>query len=305
MSAKQSQNSPASINQRLLDLSKRRNEDFNLILIWYAIERLLYRLSFVEQADQFVLKGAMLFSVWTGKIYRPTRDLDLLGVGNESKQQLTSIFRKICEVEVEPDGLSFDAKSIKILDIREEQTYGGLRVKLSAKLGNARIRLQIDVAFGDIITPAVKNIEYPTLLDLPAPRILAYPRETVVAEKLEAIVSLGVLNSRMKDYYDLWVISKQFSLNGEILAKAIRSTFTRRKTVLPNDVPSGLSDLFATDKNKIVQWKAFIKRSRVSDPTVELNQVIDDLRLFLVPPLAAATENVSFKQSWQHGEQWS
>ena len=293
-----------SIRQRLLNLAKDRNEDPNLVFIRYAIERLLYRLG-CEFSDQFVLKGAMLFNVWTEKTHRPTRDLDLLGFGSDSQERLKLLFQRICQIEVEPDGLVFDSDSIKVAEIREEQEYPGQRVKLTARLGTGRINIQIDIGFGDAITPQPQSIEYPTLLDLPAPHIQVYPRETVVAEKLQAMVALGMLNSRMKDFYDLWVITKQFSFDGKTLTKAVKATFDRRATIIPNDTPTALSDAFATDTEKNVQWKAFLNRSGLAEDTdIDFQQILEQLRQFLLPPLWAAANNESFNKSWTNAGPW-
>ncbi len=230
-------NRPASVRQRLLNLSHQRQEDFNLVLSLYAIERLLYRLSQSSYAGQFVLKGAVLFSVWTGKLHRPTRDLDLLGFGDTSDERLSEIFQAICRHDVPPDGMAFDAESISITRILEGQEYGGQRLQLSASLDTARIPLQIDIGFGDAITPGARLTRYPTLLDFPAPELRSYPKETVVAEKLHAIVVHGVVNSRMKDYYDLRLLSRLFDFEGSLLTKAIQATFERRNTPVPVSTP--------------------------------------------------------------------
>ncbi len=211
----------ASVRQKLINLSNERGEDPNLVFIRYAIERFLYRLSCSRQSSKFVLKGAMLWAVWAGKPHRPTKDLDLLGYGDASAEAIRVIFSEICKVTVEPDGMMFNPEAIRITEIREELEYPGQRVKLESRLGNARINIQIDIGFGDSIIPAPIEIDYPTLLDMPSPHIKAYPIETVVAEKLETIVSKGVLNSRMKDFYDLRivVIYDYADLNVPMLAK--------------------------------------------------------------------------------------
>ncbi len=257
MSSKKSRNLEASVHQRLLNLSKKKNEDFNLILTRFAVERLLYRLSCSTYADNFILKGAMLLAVWMEQSHRPTRDLDLLGFGDDNSQYLMQVFKEICRIQVEEDGLIFEEESIEINEIREGQSYSGQRIRLTAKLGNARIRIQIDIGFGDAVTPEAVQIEYPALLDFPSPQIRAYPLETVVAEKLETIVQLGMINSRMKDFYDLQVISKMFSFEGLILVRAVEATFTRRGTIIPTEIPIALSDESATNPDKIMQWKAF------------------------------------------------
>lgn len=298
-------NLAASVRQRLLNLSASRGEDPNLTLTRYTVERLLYRLARSEYAGQFILKGAMLFALWMESEYRPTRDLDLLGFGDASNERLTEIFQRLCEVDVEPDGLTFDARSVRVAEIREGQAYLGRRIKLIGLLGAARIPVQIDVGFGDAVTPEAKEVDYPTLLDLPAPRIRVYPPETVIAEKLQAMVALGMQNSRMKDFYDLWTIARQFSFEGATLAMAVAATFKRRHTDIPRATPTGLSDEFATDRQKNTQWNAFLTRSQRGAMEIELAQVISELRAFLMPVLDAAANAKDFAQSWANGGPWT
>ncbi len=304
MSKAQPTNVAASVRQRLLNLSRDKGEDFNFVLTQYALERFLYRLASSEYANRFVLKGAMLFAAWSDRSHRPTRDLDLLGYGDASEQQLITSFQQICQAEVEPDGLEFDAKSIRVTEIREDQDYDSRRMQLVAKLEKAQIHLQIDIGFGDAVTPEAEEIDYPTLLDFPAPRIWAYPRETVVAEKLQAMIALGMPNTRMKDFYDVWMIAMHFSFDGTTLVRAITATFDRRKTKIPNEVPTALGDEFATDRDKVTQWKAFLQRSRLEGAAVDLSQVVDELRAFLIPPLFTAANSETFNQSWTDGGPW-
>jgi len=294
-----------SVRQRLLNISREKGEDPNLVFIRYALERFLYRLSRSDKAGQFILKGAMLFAVWTGRPHRPTRDLDLLGFGSDSAEGLIRTFQQIIAVEVEPDGLVFEPQSISVSEIREGMEYSGKRVKLVARLGSTqRIPLQIDIGFGDVVTPQAQEIDYPTLLDLPAPHIRAYPPETVVAEKLQALVAFDMAISRMKDFYDLWIISKQFSFEGAVLAEAIRATFHRRNTAIPSETPTALTDNFAADQGKQMQWRAFLKRTGLEKVAVELLQVVAELRVFLLPPLFGPARGVPFDKSWADGS-WS
>lgn len=294
----------ALIRRRLYDLSRERGEDFQLILTWYAAERLLYRLSRSKYSREFILKGAMLFNIWMDPSHRPTRDLDFAGQGDSSPERLVSVFHEICQVEVEPDGLQFDPESIQVTEIREIQEYQGQRIRLIASLNKASISVQVDIGFGDAVTPEARQITYPTLLDLPAPIILAYPVETVVAEKLQAMVALGMLNSRMKDFFDVRMISRQFRFEGPKLAEAIRVTFDRRRTEIPESIPTALSDEFAMDSEKGSQWKAFLERSGLEKIPVELPQIIDELRVFLIPPLNAAARGIDFKFEWTAGAPW-
>jgi len=305
MRKRQPVNLAASVRQQLLNQARDKGDDFNLVLTRYALERLLYRLTRSQYADRFVLKGAMLFAVWANRVYRPTRDLDLLGYGDSSQQTLTKVFQEICLTDAEPDGLVFNANSVRINEIREDQEYGGCRVQLVAYLANAQINLQIDIGFGDVVRPEAERIDYPTLLDFPAPRVWAYPREAVVAEKLQAIVALGMANTRMKDFYDLWVIASQFSFSGPSLVEAIKATFARRGTQIPSEVPIALSEAFSQDPGKTTQWRAFLRRSGLEESGAEFSQVIAELRTFLIPPILTASKGEALMQSWVEGELWS
>jgi hypothetical protein len=224
-----------SVHDRLLNLTAERREDFNRVLARYGIERLMYRLTKTRHGKRFVLKGAMLFLLWLDRPHRPTRDLDLLGSGEITESTLRAIFTDVCQARVKPDGLTFDPDSITVQEIRENQVYQGLRVKVRGRLGNARVDVQIDVGTGDIITPTPVEIDYPTLLDLPAPHLKTYPKETVVAEKLEAMIQLGLRNSRMKDFFDLWLMARHFEFDGPTLAESIRRTCERRQTPVTAD----------------------------------------------------------------------
>ena len=279
----------ASIHARLLNRAKARGEDFNLILTRYAIERFLYRLSVVPARDIYWLKGALLFDLWFDVPHRPTRDADFLGFGPADTASLMRTLREVCGVAVN-DGMRFDPASILIEEIREDDRYGGLRVRLLGKLGNARCNLQLDVGYGDAVTPGPEEAIYPTLLDdQPAPRLRVYPRASVAAEKLEAIVSLGMANSRMKDYFDLRALANEGVLDAALFGDAIVATFQRRRTELPKDVPLGLSDEFARDVAKRAQWKAFLGKNRIEAPA--LDEVIAEVRRFVTEPLTLARKN--------------
>lgn len=296
MSKEKTVNLAASIHQRLLNISREEKEDPNHVLIRYGIERFLYRLSRSGLANHFVLKGAMLFSVWTERKYRPTKDVDFSGYGEGLEQRLESMIQQICQTQVEPDGLEFDANSVQVHEIREDQEYQGQRVHLTAKLRKARIGLQIDVGFGDAMTPGTEEIQYPAMLDLPAARIRACSRETVVAEKLQAMVALGMANSRMKDFYDLWIMANEFSFDGAILAQAIKATFDRRKTEISTQPPSALTEEFSDDPDKQKQWKAFLQVHKID--AISLISVIEKLREFLLPPMKAVRDQVHFVGNW-------
>ena len=249
--------------------------------------------------------GAVLFSVWSEQPHRPTQDLDLLARGGDSPSRLEQVFRGVCELDVPDDGLSFQADSVSVEQIREDQEYGGVRVTLTAMLGVARIPIQVDVGFGDAVTPAPNEIVYPTLLGFPAARIRAYPRETVVAEKLHAIVFLGMQNSRMKDYYDLWTLASGFTFSGQTVSAAIASTFARRQTPIPREPPLALTGEFAGDAAKRVQWSAFLRKSRLQQVDLDLGQVVSVLRGFLMPPALAAADGATFSLVWPPKGPWT
>ena len=293
-----------SIRQRLLNMSRERNEDFQLILIRFALERFLYRLSKSRYAEQFILKGAFLFSLWTNYRYRPTKDLDLLGVGDRSPENLEKMFREICGIMVDPDGIVFDENSVTVSEIREEQEYGGNRVRLTGFLGKAKVSLQIDVAYGDAVTPEIEENDFPSMLEMSSPRILTYPKETVVAEKLQSMIHLGMQNSRMKDFFDLFWMSRLFSFEGPVLSRAIQSTFQRRKTLIVSVPPLVFSDEFSLDSIKNSQWKAFLNKNELTDISEEFPYIIETLRDFLVPPLRAFSSGKRFSLSWKPGGAW-
>lgn len=258
-------NTAASVRRRLLNLSRARGVDYNALLTQYAIERFLYRLSKSKLADKFVLKGAMLFRVWAANLHRPTKDLDLLGYGEATPAAVVVAVRQIIATGVPDDGLRFDPATVTAAEIREQQEYGGIRVKLVAMLGNGHIPMQIDVGFGDAITLQPKKTVFPALLEQDAPELRMYPPETVVAEKLEAMVRLGIAKSRMKDYYDLLAIFRMHTPDGALLAQAIAATFRRRRTPLPEVLPTGLSERFALDHVAQRRWSEFLPRLRIED----------------------------------------
>ncbi|MFN7641528.1 MAG: nucleotidyl transferase AbiEii/AbiGii toxin family protein [Burkholderiales bacterium] len=258
-----SRNLAASIRARLKQRADTKKQDFNLILTHYGLERLLYRLSISPLAGNYLLKGALLFSLWYDRPHRPTRDADLLGFGPDDIDSAVAAFREICAMEVE-DGIAFDLASVKGSVIRKEAGYGGVRIDLLAKLDGARITLQVDIGFGDAVTPAPELVSYPVLLeDLPAPQLRSYPKYTVVAEKFHAVCLLGMANTRMKDYFDLWVLLTEGALESTELSRAINATFARRQLQVPDTTPSGLSDAFAQDAVKTAQWIAFLKKNRL------------------------------------------
>jgi len=246
----------------------------------------------------------MLFMAWTGESHRPTVDMGFLGHGENTSERLAEVFRNVCSVGVVLDGVEFDPDSVNVAPIREEGKYQGQRIKLTAFLGKARIPIQVDVGFGDVVTPKARTISYPTLLDLPAPRIRTYPRETVVAEKLQAMVVLGIANSRMKDFYDLYVLAREFDFEGAILTRAIQATFRRRKTEIPHDTPLSLTEEFGRDAAKSSQWKGFVRKSGLEQGLPEFLDVLSNLREFLLPVLKSARGAAPLPKSWSAGGSW-
>ena len=278
-------NRAASIRQRLLNRARQEQETFDAVLNRFGRERLLYRIGISAYRDRFLLKGAMLFALWYDMPHRPTRDMDLLGFGPGELFVLERVFREITQQQVD-DGLVF-SETVTAAEIRKEANYAGARVTLLATLEQARIPLQVDIGFGDPVTPEAEQIDYPVLLDdLNPPRLGAYPVYTVIAEKLQAIVSLGMVNSRLKDYFDLQVLLMREELDEQVLAEAVRRTFAVRSTPLPQQVPLGLSNEFGEDPDKQAQWRAFLQRNELAE--VPLPAVVSQIREGLVPVLFRA-----------------
>ena len=268
-------NVDASVRQRLLNLAHARRQPMELLLTRYALERLLHRLSLSAHRDRFVLKGAMLLVTWFDEPHRATRDLDLLGFGDPAADALLATFREVMTIEAD-DGVTFNIAALRIEPIREELEYGGSRLRTTAALAGARIPITVDIGFGDAVEPGIEDIALPVLLDMPSPHLRAYPPETVIAEKLHAMVILGMANSRMKDYYDVWMLTGAFAFERERLRQAIVATFARRNTLVPVVVPDGLSEAFAVDAAKQRQWDAFARNLSGSAPG--FGQVVSDLR---------------------------
>ena len=282
-----------SVRARLLQRSRDERTDFQVLLTRYALERLLYRLSQSAHRHQFVLKGAMLFATWVAAPFRPTRDLDLLGYGENSPEAMREAFREICGQAVADDGVAFDIDGIEATPIREDLEYGGVRIRTRATIAVARITIQVDVGFGDAITPAPVEIDYPALLDAPAPHLRAYPIETVVAEKFHALVTRGITNSRLKDFYDLWLVAETFELERTVLATAIRQTFTRRETELPQERPTAFTTSYAAAWDE--QWRAFLTRERMTTAPIQLASVLTNLERFLMPLLEEEDGNTNWR----------
>lgn len=294
-----------SIHARLLQHARQAELDPNLLLVRFASERLLYRLSRSSHADRFVLKGALLLLVWLGETIRPTRDIDLLGFGDTSPGTLDAVFRELCTLEVEPDGVTFDASSVRTEAIRREGPYGGNRVSLRGYLGRARLHVQVDVGIGDAASPEPSWLTYPSLLDLPKPRLRAYHPETAIAEKVHAMATLGLANSRLRDFFDVYILCQRESFEGQALAAALAATFGRRGTSLPVDLPVALTPAFTHQDAKKKQWLAYLHRSRISGHVPsDLEEVAVVLRAFLAPILAAVRAGTPFGDTWPAGGPW-
>jgi len=303
MTDKPVKNIAASIRQKLLNHSNETGRPFQEVLQYFAMERFLYRLSRSPHADKFVLKGALMFTAWGGPASRSTKDIDFLARMSNSIEAIVAVMREVCRQEVEPDGLVFEAEGLSGSVIKEDADYEGVRVTFRATLENARVPMQLDLGFGDVMTPGPESTIYPTILDLPAPLLNGYSRETVVAEKFEAMVKLGLLNSRMKDFSDVWVLSRQFAFDGALLAEAIARTFEHRGTPITFN-PTALTAAFAADPGKAIQWRGFLRKSRLSAVPNDLNQIISDLAGFLGPVTQSLEQGRSFNGSWSPSEQW-
>lgn len=298
-------NVAASINQRLLNLSRERRTTHNDILAHYGSERFLYRLSQTDVGRHMVLKGAALLRVWTGQEFRPTRDVDLLGQGSRDHPVIRGIVTDTTAVPCPEDGLLFEPETIRIEDIRGDQEYQGVRVKLDSTLGAAKIPLQIDIGFGDVVTPRPIEGEYPTLLDLPAPRLLMYTRETAVAEKFEAMVRLGPTNSRMKDFWDVAILAQQFAFEGPILRQAVKATFERRQAVITKAVPEALERAYYRDEERLARWRAFQRQVAPNAPVPTAFDAIGELiRSFLGPVRGSIAADTAFGAAWPPGGPW-
>jgi predicted nucleotidyltransferase component of viral defense system len=298
----QPRNLAASVHRRLLNRVQEDDLNPNETFQRYALERFLYRLSRSPHAESFMLKGAMLFAVWEDEPHRPTRDIDLLGFGDDSAERMHSVFADVCQTEVEPDGVSFDPASVTVEDIREAQDYQGKRVIVKGRLGNARLQVQIDVGFGDILVHWDQRVTYPTLLDFPAPDLRAYPAEAVIAEKLHAMVQHGMLNSRMKDLYDVYVLSRRLGFSGLELTGAVTATFGERRAALGDGPPAPLTPEFAADPTMQARWRGFLRRNRLEP--LDLVEVVGGLSAFLGEPLEAIMIGRRFESEWPAGGPW-
>ncbi len=303
MSTKTPVNIPASVRQRLLNRAKHEKRPFNEILQYYAMERFLYRLSRSTYAERFILKGALMLRVWCALDSRPTMDIDLMGRASNDAVAIVEQIKDILSVKVEPDGVIFEQDSVQAERIAKDAKYEGVRIRFRGSLDSARINMQVDIGFGDVVVPEPEKTELPAMLNFPSPRLLSYSRESAIAEKFEAMIKLRELNSRMKDFYDIWLLSRQFDFDGRTLAEAIQKTFEHRSTELPTDPPVAFSSGFSGDQNKNRQWQAFLKRNRLEGPG-KLAEVAEALQKFIMPLVNALNEGNEFKMIWKPGAGW-
>lgn len=292
-------NIAASVRQRLLNEAKRRGESFDYVASLYARERFLARLAVSPHRDRLILKGATVFALWLDD-HRSTRDLDFLGRGNFEPEAATVMLREIVGIPMANDGLEFDVASVTATLIRESDEYQGIRIHLVATLDTARIRLQLDIGIGDVVTPPARTATLPSILpDFAGPKVKVYPPETIVSEKLHAMVKFGIANSRMKDFFDIYVLARGHDFEERLLIKAITRTFERRKTAIPEE-PFALTPEFYADRAKQTQWRAFLTKNGVNAPDV-FSEVGDLLRDFLSPVLASARRGTARGRRWQRG----
>jgi predicted nucleotidyltransferase component of viral defense system len=293
----------ASVHQKLKNVAQETHRPFNEIVQYYALERWLYRLAQSTYHDRVVLKGALMLLVWNTPLTRPTRDIDLLGRINNSAESMAKFVTAVSQTAVSEDGMTFDVSKLTIETVIEDADYVGKRLKFIGWLGKTRLPMQIDIGFSDVITPEPAAIEYPTILDHPAPQLAAYNRETAIAEKFHAMVKLGELNSRMKDFFDVMILSENYDFSGEVLAAAIKETFVQRETEVEGD-PVCFSEHFAQESTKQKQWDAFVHRSELSDVAKAFAEVVEKVKLFLGPPAAAIGNQARFDSNWIAGTGW-
>lgn len=294
-----------SVHQRLLTRAQKEGRPFNELLQHYAIERFLYRLGQSTHAEKLLLKGALLLRVWQIPMARPTMDIDVLGRTTGTPEILVAILRECMSLKVDDDGMQYDPASILTEAITLDADYQGWRIRFKASLGNARVTMQVDVGIGDVVYPAPIWIDYPVLLDQPAPHLLAYTPENAIAEKYQAMVELDKANSRMKDFHDIWTLARNLDFEGERLSEAIRRTFERRKTDIPKSIPTAFKPDFYTDKTKQTQWQAFLNKGLALTETISLIDVATVLHDFLMPPTVALVSGKVFKMRWRRGGPWT
>ena len=300
---KGAKNIAESVHQRLLDKARESSRPFNELLQYFAIERFIYRIAKSSYANRFILKGALMFSAWSGALSRPTMDIDLLGKIDNKLDTITAAIKEVCLIEVEKDGIYFDAETVDAIRITEDAEYEGVRARVHGNMGKARVSIQIDIGFGDVIIPNPERISYPTLLDFPAPELKGYTMESTIAEKFQAMVKLGILNSRMKDFYDIWVLSRTFDFKGKLLAEAVEKTFEKRNT--PVNLDAALFDpSFGKDGDKNVQWQGFVRKTKLINAPQSFEEVIGAVKLFLEPLATSIVVRRGFNSNWTAPGPW-
>ena len=302
--ARDIRNMPASVHQRLLTKARESSRPFNELLQHFAIERFMYRLSKSPYKDRFILKGALMLSAWSGSMSRPTMDIDLSGRIENDPAKIAAAMKKACKMVVVEDGMTFDLETVTAMRIMEDAGYQGVRVRIRGFLGNARVAVQADIGFGDVIVPGPLKVTYPVLLDFPPPELSGYSMESAIAEKFHAMVKRGILNSRMKDFHDIWMLSRSFDFRGTVLAKAIETTFANRDTPVPAD-PAVFNDSFPKDKDKNVQWRGFIRKSRLSGVPDSFAAIVAGVKVFLEPPAIALAGQRMFRSRWKAPGPWN
>ena len=297
-------NIEASVKARLQNRAKEEERPFSEVLQYYGMERFLYRVSQSKYTDKFILKGALMFMVWHVPERRTTLDIDFLVQYDNKITSIEKMIKDICKSNVVSDGLIFDSKNVKGQRIKEDADYEGVRVKFVGLLERSRIPMQIDIGFGDSVYPKPKIIEYPVILDFPKPKLKGYPAESVVSEKFEAMVKLGLLNSRMKDFYDIWLMMHQFNFDGLRLVEALKRTFKQRKISLPQRKPLFAEEIYDEESDRQTLWKAFLKKIDIKHAPEKLNTTAKEIERFLVKPLVALSKNEKFNGEWKALGPW-
>lgn len=296
-------NIAASVHQLLLNKARESSRPFNELLQYFAVERFIYRLSKSPHADQFILKGALMFSVWCGPASRPTMDIDLLGRIDNQLGTIIAVMKEACLADVEPDGMFFNADTVDAFRITEDAEYEGVRVRVPGNLGKARVSIQIDIGFGDVVIPNADSVSYPVILDFPAPELKGYTMESTIAEKFQAMIKLGVLNSRMKDFYDIWFLSRTFDFKGDLLGEAIEKTFEKRNTSV-NLEAALFGPSFGMDKDKDIQWRGFMRKAKLTGAPETFEETVAAVKRFLEPLAASIAERKAFNRNWTAPGPW-
>ncbi len=301
---KEIKNIEASIKARLKNKAQETNRPFAEVMQYYGMERFLYRFSKSKYADKFILKGALLFAVWQIPERRTTLDIDFLARFDNEVTTIEKVMKDVCDTSVDPDGLNFDPQTVKGMKTKEDADYEGVRVKFTGFLDRAEIPMQIDVGFGDVVYPKTKVIDYPVILDFPKPHLNGYPQESVISEKFEAMIKLGLLNSRMKDFYDIWLMMRQFEFKGANIASAIRETFNNRKTEIPNKKPLFADEIYDEKSDRQTLWSAFLKKGDIQHAPETLSATAKEIENFLIEPIMALNENGNCDKTWKSPRGW-